>query len=185
MTSLNKLTLAVLSIIAVILFILGYFGFHILPPLLYSLFPILPAIRLLFVRESVDESIARRASELAILIFPSVAVVVSLLLIVSGDPVIEGYVYGMFSTLVVVSAASDFESPRIRPRSSGDIIISLAGLLAIIVAIYLGGGYKYPSTLCLTNLTCSFLTILGPLIFLPSIYFYLAHTTFLRGSRTK
>jgi hypothetical protein len=92
MTSLNKLTLAVLSIIAVILFILGYFGFHILPPLLYSLFPILPAVRLLFVRESIDESIARRASELAILIFPSVAVVVSLLLIISGDPVIEGYV---------------------------------------------------------------------------------------------
>jgi hypothetical protein len=63
--------------------------------------------------------------------------------------------------------------------------MSLVILFAIFMLIYLRGGHNYPSTLCLTSLTCSFLMIFGLLIFLPSIYFYLAHTTFLRGSRTK
>lgn len=95
-----------INLVAFLLFISSFFNLHEFSPLLYSLFPLLPAARLLIKRG--ETGLIRRMKLLCSMTFSIVSLAYTSLFLSFGDEVLESFVRKSFEVPVVYCAAHVF-----------------------------------------------------------------------------
>ena len=143
--------------------------------LICSLFPLIPGIR--SITKKSESVVVRRFRLLCALIFCSVALINTLILLEIGGIAVERFFMGPFAFLMVFSAGMLFvDSPvTYYPLVDGrGILYNLLIACSLIFLLYIGSTVYVERIPLFSEPICTFVFFISLLVFLPPLYYLLA-----------